>query len=249
MSSKHLFALFSHQVPTTTKNNAIVTFADADLWRRITQVLRLTGGDYLILFNDTMQVCVELDATTFSNKKNIISGVVESYAQHALYTPAIHAMIGLTKREAFEEIVYTCSQLGITSLTPLLTNRVHRNWITDKDMVRLHKIMIAACEQAKQFMPAELRPPLQLSNVLIPRMQNAFVCTPNGQPLLQNMQFIVEARPEELTIFIGPEGGFDDHEELLLTDAGVQQVALGKSILRTQDAAQVLLGSWRSLPI
>ena len=48
---------------------------------------------------------------------------------------------------------------------------------------------------------------------------------------------------EELAVFIGPEGGFEEEEIERAKEAGVIPVSLGRRILRTETAAMVLL-SW-----
>ncbi len=249
MSSSHIFALFSTGLPEHITNNMNISFSDSDVWQRITQVLRLVSGDKIILFNHIVNTLLVLDHSTFSNKKNMITGVVGTVHHQASLTPAVHLIVGLTKREAFEDLVYSCAQMGVTTITPILTERIHRNWLTEKDSVRLKKIMIAACEQGKQFVLPMLRQPSHLDNILLPSMPNTFLCSPNGEPLLIMMQKISRILPQELTLFVGPEGGLDDDEEQKVAHSGIEQVALGKSILRTQDAVQLIVGAMRSLKL
>lgn len=247
MSNAHIFALFSGALPTQITPDTVITFADHEAWLRITQVLRLTTGDKIIVFNENIKTLISLEASTFTNKKNIITGTVKSTNCQASLEPAIHVVVGLTKREAFEDIIYSCAQMGVTSITPVLTKRIHRNWITEKDGLRLKKIMIAGCEQGKQFVLPALNQPHQLADVLSEAKHNAFVCSPAGTPLLATLKKIAIDAPQKITLFIGPEGGFDNNEEQLLTAAGVLPLALGKSILRSQDAVQVIVGALRSI--
>lgn len=244
MSSKHLFALYSPLLPT--QPGEAVHFTDQELWRRITQVLRLAAGDLVTLYNKKEALTVTLDALTFNNKKSLIIGRIEQTQPVQQLLPLIHAIIGLTKREAFEEALYSCSQLGVTTVTPLLTKRVHRNWLAEKELARLEKIMIAAGEQAKQFCLPTLNLPLELE--LLKAHKNLFVCAPEGKPLSLHLNELANAHNPERTIIIGPEGGFDDPEEKFLASLEAQPIALGKSILRTQDATLVILGAWRCLP-
>ena len=247
MSNAHVFALFSGALPNNISPETIITFTDHDVWLRITQVLRLTTGDKIIVFNEQVNALISLEASTFTNKRNVITGIVERINYQAPLKPAIHVVVGLTKREAFEEIIYSCAQMGVTSITPVLTKRIHRNWITEKDIIRLKKIMIAGCEQGKQFILPVLHQPQNLADQLSGTMQNTFVCSPDGSPLLATLQKIAQEAPQKITLFIGPEGGFDDTEELLLTAAGVVPLALCKSILRSQDAVQVIVGALQSI--
>ena len=46
-------------------------------------------------------------------------------------------------------------------------------------------------------------------------------------------------KQNDLAIFIGPEGGIENHEMTILKDAGAREVSLGPNILRTETAAIV----------
>ncbi|MBM3893887.1 16S rRNA (uracil(1498)-N(3))-methyltransferase [Candidatus Dependentiae bacterium] len=247
MSTAHTFALFSSRLPAQIFPGTSISFIDHDNWLRITQVLRLTTGEKIIVFNEKLNAQLSLEAGTFTNKKHIITGIVTSINEQKPLAPAIHVVVGLTKREAFEDILYCSAQMGITSITPLLTKRIHRNWITEKDALRLKKIMIAGCEQGKQFVLPTLKQPHQLTDVLSEISHNAFVCSPEGMPLLPILQKIDLEKPQEITLLFGPEGGFDQKETELITAAGITPLALCKSILRSQDAVQVIVGSLRSI--
>ncbi|HEV8573448.1 MAG TPA: RsmE family RNA methyltransferase, partial [Dehalococcoidia bacterium] len=46
-------------------------------------------------------------------------------------------------------------------------------------------------------------------------------------------------RPDTVSLFIGPEGGFEDSEVAFARDTGVETVSLGRRILRSETAAIV----------
>ena len=48
---------------------------------------------------------------------------------------------------------------------------------------------------------------------------------------------------EDVAIFIGPEGGFEESEVQLATENGIVPITLGKRILRTETAGMTVL-SW-----
>ena len=61
-----------------------------------------------------------------------------------------------------------------------------------------------------------------------------------GMP--QTKQLIESARPgQQIAIFIGPEGGFDEKEVEEAKKAGFQVLTLGRRILRTETAGMMLL--------
>lgn len=48
---------------------------------------------------------------------------------------------------------------------------------------------------------------------------------------------------EDVAIFIGPEGGFEEEEVKLASESGIEPITLGKRILRTETAGMTVL-SW-----
>ncbi len=65
--------------------------------------------------------------------------------------PEIRWCIPLIAKEAFEDIVYNFTAMGVASIQPLVTEKVKRSWGGDRERARLDRIMIAAAEQSKQF--------------------------------------------------------------------------------------------------
>ena len=48
---------------------------------------------------------------------------------------------------------------------------------------------------------------------------------------------------KDIAVFIGPEGGFEESEVRMATEAGIEPVTLGRRILRTETAGLTVL-SW-----
>jgi 16S rRNA (uracil1498-N3)-methyltransferase len=249
MSQAHLFALHSSQLPKNAPcDGDLIHFADQGLQGRITHILRLRAGEQVQLFNEEYNMVLSIDEGTMTNKRGKISGLVTICSPHTPVSPELAIFVGLTKREAFEEMLYASAQMGITTITPLLTERVHKAWIAEKDSARFAKIMIAGCEQAKQFVIPQIKTPLTLQQALaIKHTGYSFMCDPTGSSLLQAIQHAA-ARPQNMRLFIGAEAGFSPSEEDLLRKAdGITPLSLGKSILRSQDALRLIAGALRSL--
>jgi len=244
MSGKHLFALHTSALPTPIAAGSSLHLPNEELWRRLTQVLRLEEGESVILFDDA--VAVEVTLTT--GKKNVVVGRVTRAHPVQARAPELHLLVGLTKREAFEHILYSAAQFGVTRITPLLTERIHRPWFTASLLSRLESIMVAGCEQAKQFARPRLDLPIPLAQAATPHAGHTLLAEPAGAPLLSTLHLLADA-PAAVRVFIGPEGGFSTVEENLLKGLHHTAVALGPSILRTQDAVQLLVGAVRSLNV
>jgi RsmE family RNA methyltransferase len=72
-------------------------------------------------------------------------------------------------------------------------------------------------------------------------------CQPTGTPLFECLQNIMFHKYQAINVFIGPEGGFTQQEQDLLSTAQIVPCALTKSILRSQEAVAVSIGAIRCL--
>lgn len=247
---KHIFAL---HCPTLGRDRALEAerffeYTDQALWHRITHVLRMAAGDQVILFNGTGQeITLALSEKMFTGK-NKVSGVIQTTTTSAPHHPAITLMPSILKREAFETVVYLAAQMGATTVQPIIATKTQRAWHNDKEQARLTSIMIAACEQAKNFIIPELKNPIPLAEIETqesPRIKIYFEDT--GKPLMAVAQELITKQAEHVALVFGPEGGLTNTEQQFLDTHGFLCCALTPTILRAQEAVAVGLGSIRSL--
>ena len=143
-------------------------------------------------------------------------------------------------------------ELGVASITPLLTERS----VVRLDGVRLEKrlrhwrgVLIAACAQSGRRQLPSLFPPQPL-----PRW---IATEPRGGLLLDHRfdRLLTDIPPpsESISLLIGPEGGLTDRERDMAHQAGLTGVRLGPRILRTETAPlasiaaiQALWGDYRT---
>lgn len=239
--SKHVFAIYSPNLNIIGQQFERV---DKDLWHRITHILRLTTEEEVILFDGKQEITLKLLDKTFSGKNKII-GLISNIKTSTPITPQITLMPSLLKKEAFESVVYFAAQMGATTIQPLLTTKTHRNWNSEKEHARLTKIMIAACEQSKNFCIPELKAPIDINEITKPPLGIYF--EDDGTPLLTIAQKLVAQNPESITLAFGPEGGLTTTERQYLDACSFMCCALTPTILRAQEAVAVGLGTIRSL--
>ncbi len=240
-NNKHLFALFVEQLPAL---HGTLNFKDADLWNRITRVLRLHTGDHLILFDSKNSLEIILDEATFASKKNIVGEIISSKITEPLF-PTLYFYPCITKKTDFEEIIYTATQMGASHIVPVISEKVQRKWGGDKERKRLKKIMIAACEQSKQFALPALEQPIKLPGIALNKNDFGICFDAHGKTFSSFSQ--QESNKKNLHVVCGPEGGLTDKELNLLQIKGFQKFALTPTILRARDAAVVGLGILRTL--
>lgn len=156
----------------------------------------------------------------------------------------------LLKREAFEEALYSLTELGAHTIQPLLTKKTVRLFGAEREMTRCQKILRAAAEQSKQFVIPTLLPIIPLDLWLLkPSLPDTIKIffDPEGLPLYQVIETMKQKKGSTIIACAGPEGDLTYEEKLMLNDQGFLFCALTPSILRAQQAVAVGLGSLRSL--
>lgn len=240
-TQKHIFALYH---PNLRVQEQYLEIIDKDLWHRVTHILRLTAQEEIILFDGKKEITLELVDKTFSSKNKVIGRVRDTKASLPI-TPNITLMPSILKREAFEQVVYFAAQMGATTIQPIITSKTHRNWHNEKESVRLHKIMIAACEQSKNFFIPELKEPITLNEIC--KQEFGIYFEDDGKPLLHIAQQLSTSLPKAITLVFGPEGGLTISERQQLDNQDFICCALTPTILRAQEAVAVGLGAIQSL--
>src|SRR3990167_5408830 len=254
LSQKHKFAFFVEDLSKIEKSFFI---QDKELVKRITSVLRLKTEDEIIFFDRK----ISLDSEIISISKDKIEIKINKKFKIEPIKPEINIFIGLLKKESFEEILYSCVELGATSITPLITEKIHKNWWSDKFKERFDKILISAAEQSKNFFIPDKKEPIKL-NLFSARPAcrakpwrrlefiegyelSSVLLDVNGQNLLSTFNQVKDK--SAFNLIIGPEGDFSDSEKELMKQNNFILCKLTPTVLRSVQALNVGLGSLRAL--
>ncbi len=244
MEEKHIFTLFIAQpLPQNISSGQEIIIKDADLVHRITRVLRIRQNDAVVLFDGNTTVYI----TKCTSNKDFLTATVEKTTHVCPLQPEINLYCGLVKKDALESIAYFAAQLGVTSITPLITQKCERKELSEKEIVRLKNITIAACEQAKQFWIPKIEK-ITPFNMIIEKKSYALklYCEAEGKKLIPVLQNNVS---NNIALFIGPEGGFTCKEQKLMSQDNFHCCSLTPTILRSQEATIVALGIIRNFCI
>jgi 16S rRNA (uracil1498-N3)-methyltransferase len=170
------------------------------------------------------------------------------------------------KKTPADYVVQKATELGVVMLQPVVTRRTI---VTRVNLERMSANAIEAAEQSERLTIPECREPLTFDKLLAawPRDRRLFFCDEGGDalpiaeavrnppPLIEEGGEVMvsaspvrEVAPEPAAIFIGPEGGFDDHERAALRGFPfVTPVSLGPRILRADTAALAALTIWQAI--
>lgn len=151
--------------------------------------------------------------------------------------------VALPKGDRQKWLVEKLTELGVTTLVPLITERGVAQ-PTASAIERLTRSVIEAAKQCGRNRLMQIADPQSLSTFLTNPIAGdsqspgarRLIAHPHA-PLLSTLEVNT---PLPTAFAIGPEGGFTDAEVQSATDAAWQAVSLGRCILRIETAALAL---------
>lgn len=212
------------------------------------KVLRLRPGAQLRLFNGDGQ---DFPATLLPNG---LVDLGEPLAVHTESSLPITLAQGLCRGERMDLVLQKATELGMSALQPLQTQRCELKLDGERLQRRQahwQQVIRSACEQCGRATLPVLASPQSLSSWLgsLPAPaagELRVVLDPEGKVALRQCP-----PPTALLAVIGPEGGLSDAEIELCAHTGFERLGLGPRVLRTETAGPALLaaalGLWGDL--
>lgn len=210
----------------------------------LVNVLRCREGEVCDVFDgDGHEVRTKISQI---KKSQIILTVLEDVNNKTESPLKIHLFQALCKGDKMDVIMQKSVELGATEITPLLTERCDVKLSGDrltKKHQHWHNIIISAAEQSGRALLPRLHHAVSLQEALGHDTDSLrLLLTPQATKKLSAL-----VKAENVSIFIGPEGGFNPSEVTLAETQGVKSVMLGKRILRTETASLAVLASLQLL--
>ncbi len=156
---------------------------------------------------------------------------------------------GLPKSDKMDLIVEKCTELGVSEIVPVNTERSVVKLDEKKSFKKTGHWQgkaEAAAKQSKRKMIPAVHEPLSMKEALEYCKDYEYKLIPYELAEgFDKTRDIISGIKEgsRIAVFIGPEGGFSGDEVRLAETCGAVPVTLGKRILRTETAAMVVL-SW-----
>jgi 16S rRNA (uracil1498-N3)-methyltransferase len=151
----------------------------------------------------------------------------------------IHLGQGLSRGERMDWAIQKATELGVTEITPIFSDRCEvrlKDERADKRLLHWRQVAISACEQCGRSRVPVIHPPVLLAVWLKQtEAELKLVLHPVAEPLVSH------AKPATLAFLIGPEGGLSDAEVEQAKDNGFHAARLGPRVLRTETAPVVAL--------
>jgi 16S rRNA (uracil1498-N3)-methyltransferase len=218
--------------PQTLAGSSLVEL-EQQASHHINKVLRMQEGDSLILFNgDGFDYSARIDSI---HKKSLSASMDVAIASETESPLSIHLGIGISKGDRMDWIMQKATELGVTTITPLFTERTEvrlKGERLEKKHQHWQQIIISACEQSGRSVLPQLAPATRID-----------MWTENTQA---EKKFVLHHRstqtldgkdtPKSIVLLVGPEGGLSEAEIMAAEKHNFDALALGPRVLRTETA-------------
>lgn len=217
---------------------------DDDSGHYLRTVLRLKKDDGLVVFNG--------DGSEYSgviqevSRKSVRVFIGKRHERSVESPLAVMLGMGIARGDKMDWSVQKAVELGVTGITPILTERCVVQLKDDKKSQRWQhwqKIVQHAAEQCGRTVLPELQPIEPLGDWLYRQQGLRIFLDPYATAKLVDLA----PNGQSVTLLAGPEGGFADHERDLAKAAGFVPVRMGSRILRTETASIAALSAVQTL--
>ena len=212
-----------------------VTIAGEPL-HQIGYVLRLKPTDRIIVLDNTgWEFEVEIERIS---KERVQGKVLSKKPGQGEPRIKITLYQALLKSDKFELVLQKGVELGVTSFVPFVSERCITRKESAGKIERWGKIIQEAAEQSERLILPVLHPLISFDEACGMVKQPALLLweeekSVSLKQILQNPPFNDTAN---ISLFIGPEGGFPEPEKELARQHGITIASLGKRILRAETA-------------
>jgi 16S rRNA (uracil1498-N3)-methyltransferase len=219
---------------------------------RHVQVLRLQPGDSITLFEGQAGdgfTGGEFEAKVLRMGRSDV--LVEVGAHRAVEREPVrevHLLAGITANERMDWLIEKATELGATSITPLLAERSVlklKGERGDKKRAHWQAIAVAASEQCGRNRVPVIHPACDLAGWLssapaVDQQARLLLSLGEGTRPLR----IAAGQSTQPVLFLsGPEGGLSPQEEALARANGFAPVTLGARVLRAETAPLAALAT------
>lgn len=219
-------------IDTTLSPNALISL-DEKASHYLIKVLRLKPNAPLVVFNgDGNQYSATIEAI---EKKAVTLRTKDCEAVNNESPLSIHLAIALSKGDRMDWIIQKATELGVTAITPLTSERSEvklKGERLEKKLQHWQQIAISACEQCGRNR--------------VPTINALSIADDWAKTVKAERKLVLHHRTEQsidatLTIasaalLIGPEGGLSKREIKAAEQCGFAALQLGPRVLRTETA-------------
>lgn len=218
-----------------------------DAAHHASRVLRMRTGDPLCIFDGEGH-----------QREGVITGITGKHVAIGELGP-VHSEVpaplrltlaqALSSSEKFDWIVQKATELGVAAIQPVQAQRSVAKLTGERATKRSEHwrgVILAACEQCGRNTLPQIAAPQDLGAWLAAQTDtpgSKFILLPEGATTLHAQP----APQSDITLLIGPEGGFSEEEARQALAAGFVPIRIGSRVLRTETAAIAGLAALQTL--
>lgn len=220
-----------------------LTVLESEMAHYLIKVLRLKEGEQIILFNGQGG---EFSATVHIIKKSAQANIIAFHDINTNSMLKLHLGQGLCRGDRMDFAIQKATELGVCSITPLVTENCLVKLAEGKSEKRIQhwkNIAISASEQSGRTDVPHIYPAISLTEWVKQSFEGLSIVfdLKNSHPLKQ-----VNPTPQ-IRLAIGPESGLKEREVNWMISQGFTACHLGPRVLRTETAGMTALSILQGL--
>ena len=216
------------------KDNNTFTLNNDDMYH-INTVMRMKNNELLeVVYEEEVYLCEYLNNSIVIKEK--LPNKTDNLAEIILAIP-------LLKEAKMDLILQKSTELGVSKIIPIITERSIiklENDRENKKLVRWNKICKEAAEQSMRInipVVTEVKKMEDLKD--IPGLK--IICSTSERENSLRKCLNNNKNYDKIIIVIGPEGGLSEQEEVRLENIGFEKVTLGNRIMRVETVPLFIL--------
>jgi 16S rRNA (uracil1498-N3)-methyltransferase len=205
---------------------------DRELINQIKNVFRFLKGDQFKIFNNKIEAVVSIKNIS---PESIKVEVLEKVENNNEPETKVTLYCSILKKENFELVVQKATEAGVSKIVPVISARTVK---MNLNLERLDKIAKEASEQSGRVTVPVIAAPTKIKEAFEEVGKNGVTLffDRDGE---DSKNILAEETSDQINIFIGAEGGWDEWETELAKEKGFKIASLGKLTLRGETAAIV----------
>ena len=226
------------------KTNTLVHL-DKDASRYLGSVLRMSKGQSVVLFNGQGG---EFQGELVNLTKNQATvSVIQSKTEDRESPLKVHLVIGISRGERMDWVIQKATELGVTEITPVFTERTEVKLSgprLEKKQHHWQQIAISACEQSHRNIVPIVHGCSALSSLLEVNLEGFKIVLHHRT---DTKLHAMDKPNQRVILLVGPEGGLSDNEIKLAESKDYNPLMLGPRVLRTETAPLAAISIMQSL--
>lgn len=209
-------------------------------YKHLASVLRMKAGESVTLCDRAGMEC-RAEITALTGKQALLNpGAWTPCKSEPIHRVTLFQC--LPKTGKMEVILQKCTELGLDTLTPVVSRRCVALPGKDyeKKRQRYEKVAEAAAKQSGRGRIPTVTMPVDMDRLDFSAYDLVLLAY-EGEETLSLKQAISRDPGKRIALLIGPEGGFEEEEVRLAVEKGAVSVSLGSRILRTETAGMAML--------